>query len=179
MSRASCRTASSLWHGKISPTSRHPLGQRQGGSVPPLPHVETAKIPRFALPCCSLPLVPRAVQFSWPPFLQQLSRLALDQAPPAVQLQPRCLSVPRLHLGGRTGGLPAASSAGQPLARGVQADPSTGWRGGRWKRPFNFPILLLLGLVRGVVSCRSTPNRCHRISCSKTYASIGPWRAEV
>ena len=38
----------------------------------------------------------------------------------------------------RAGGLPAASSAGQPLARGVRADPVRG----RWKRPFDFPILL-------------------------------------
>src|SRR5262245_33945006 len=30
---------------------------------------------------CSLSLVPRAGQFSWPPFLQQPSRLALNQAP--------------------------------------------------------------------------------------------------
>jgi len=49
-------------------------------------------------------------------------------------------------------GLSAAFSAGQPLAWlgavpegrgasragrvGVRADPSTGWRGGRWKKPF-------------------------------------------
>jgi hypothetical protein len=26
-------------------------------------------------------------------------------------------------------------------ARGVRADPCMGWRGGRWKRPFDFPIL--------------------------------------
>ena len=49
----------------------------------------------------------------------------------------------------RAGGLPAASSAGQPLARGVRADPRrghqrAGWHGvggrSRWKRLFEFPI---------------------------------------
>src|SRR5262245_30309390 len=51
------------------------------------------------------------------------------------------MSVPRPYLGGRASGLPAASSTGPPLVRGIRADPSTKWRGDRWKRPFDFPIL--------------------------------------
>jgi hypothetical protein len=117
MSRASCRTANSLWHGKVSPTLRHHLGQRQGGSVPPLPHVEAAKIPRFTLPCCSLSLVPRAGQFSWPPFLQQLSRLALDQAP-------RPCSPNRT-----TSPSPEPSRAGGPVACRRHLALASRWRG--------------------------------------------------
>jgi hypothetical protein len=51
------------------------------------------------------------------------SRLA--QAP-RQRPQPRSLSIPRRHPDGLACGLPAASSAGQSLARGVRADPARG-----------------------------------------------------
>ena len=67
----------------------------------------------------------------------------------------------------RAGGLPAASSARQPLARGVRADPRrghqrAGWQQGgmgggrsRWKRPFDFPI----PDPDGATYCRAFPWR--------------------
>src|SRR5215475_6092854 len=57
------------------------------------------------------------------------------------------MSVPRPYLGGRASGLPAASSTGPPLVRGIRADPSTKWRGDRWKRPFDFPILQKFAVI--------------------------------
>ena len=65
----------------------------------------------------------------------------LNQSPPAAspeQLQPCRLPVPSHPscpcAAVRAGGLPAASSAGQPLARGVRADPRRGQQRAGWQQ---------------------------------------------
>ena len=93
------------------------------------------------------------------------------EQPPPEQLQPCRLLVPSHPFcpcaAVRAGGLPAASSVGQPLARGVRADPRrghqrAGWQQGgmgggrsRWKRPFDFPI----PDPDGATYCRAFPWR--------------------
>jgi hypothetical protein len=92
--------------------------------------------------------------------LDKLQTLGHPEQPPPEQLQPCRLPVPSHPscpcAAVRAGGLPAASSAGQPLARGGRADPRrghqrAGWHGvggrSRWKRPFDFPIPLSLPRV--------------------------------
>ena len=68
--------------------------------------------------------------------LQQLSS-RLHSSPPA-QLQPCQLPVPSHPscpcAAVRAGGLPAACSAGQPLARGVRADPRCGQQRAGWQQ---------------------------------------------
>jgi len=83
--------------------------------------------------------------------------MATPEPPPPEPLQPCRLPVPSHPscpcAALRAGGRPAVSSAGQPPARGVRADPrrgqqragwQQGWQGvggrGRGKRPFDFPI---------------------------------------
>ena len=57
---------------------------------------------------------------------------------PILQLQPCRLPVPSHPscpcAAVRAGGLPAASSAGQPLARGVRADPRRGHQRAGWQQ---------------------------------------------
>jgi len=74
--------------------------------------------------------------------------------------QPRSLSIPRRHPDGLACGLPAASSAGQSLARGVRADPARGGAmvGGKGRLIFLYSLSHL---------------RCHDLR----HASSSPLRA--
>jgi hypothetical protein len=71
-----------------------------------------------------------------PGFLQRM--LCHPRQPPPEQLQPCRLPVPSHPscpcAAVRAGGLPAASSAGQPRARGVRADPRRGHQRAGWQQ---------------------------------------------
>ena len=64
--------------------------------------------------------------------------MATPEQPPPEQLQPCRLPVPSHPscpcAAVRAGGLPAVSSAGQPLARGVRADPRRGHQRAGWQQ---------------------------------------------